>query len=144
MKSQFRFLIFLFALSCTFSAPAFAQNQVLVMVSQSGKTSFRINEKDFALYLSETGQLLDYSINGYGDIDYDLNGRLRSIGSVAIDYDLDNRIRKIGAAAISYDLESRIKQVGQLLITYNLNNQITNIGNTHVGYNLNGRVTRLE
>jgi hypothetical protein len=144
MKPTALLTIVLFTLSAAISGSVFAQAQVLVNVSQSGKTSFRINQEDFTMYVSEAGQLVDYSINGRGDVDYDLNGRLRGVGKVALDYDLDSRLRKIGSAAISYDLDGRITQIGQLGISYNLNSQITNIGNTHVSYNLNGRVSRVE
>ncbi|MDO7846062.1 hypothetical protein Q5H92_06830 [Hymenobacter sp. M29] len=144
MKPATLFAIILFGLATALTAPARAQNPVSASVSQSGKVSFRIRQEDFTIYLSDAGQLLDYYINGKGRIDYDLNGRLRSIGSVGIEYDLNDRIRRIGSSAISYDLSDRIREVGSLRIRYNLNDQITEIGNTRISYDLNGRVSNID
>jgi hypothetical protein len=145
MKLSTLLTAILLILSAALKAPAQTQNPVSVSVSQDGKASFRIRQDDFTIYISDAGQILDYYIHSRGRIDYDLNGRLRSIGNVGIDYDLDNRIRKIGNSGISYDLDNRIREIGSLRIWYNINSQITSIGSTRVSYDLlSGRIRSID
>ena len=143
MKSYPRLTLLLLLLSFAMATPVFAQSPVCTFLSQSGAASFKINQENFTLFLSDKGQIADFNINAKGRVDYDLNGRLRSIGAVGVDYDLDNRIRKIGATSISYNLDNQVSQIGSLRISYNLNNQITGIGSTRISYDFNNRVSSI-
>lgn len=120
--------------------PAKAQNGVSAVISQSGKTSFKIQRAAFCIYLSDKGQIEDYSLNAQGRVSYDLKGRLESAGSTTVSYDLNNRIERIGNETISYDLHNRIEQIGAARISYDLHNRIEQIGSVRISYDLHGRV----
>ncbi|GAA4045679.1 hypothetical protein GCM10022409_34720 [Hymenobacter glaciei] len=132
------------ALSSLTAVPAFAQHHVSATVSQSNQTSFKIEEPAFVIYLSNAGQIADFSVNARGKFAYDLHGRLEKAGPIAIDYDLHNRIEKIGDESISYDLHGRVEKIGTLRISYDLHNRIDQIGDTRISYDFHGRVDNID
>ncbi|KAA3436318.1 hypothetical protein [Rufibacter hautae] len=101
-----------------FSLGANAQNSKTAYLTEQGNLSFKIKKTEFQILISPTGKVTNFAIDADGDIDFDMDGRLKKVGNTTISYDLDGRINRIGSEKISYDFENRVNQIGTTKISY--------------------------
>ena len=79
---------------------------LLVPVVSFGQISFECENYKFTVYEDDTP--LKFNFMAGDDIDYDYQGRVRSIGNVDVDYDYQGRIESIGGMNIEYDYNGRL------------------------------------
>ena len=79
---------------------------LLVPMVSFGQISFECENYKFTVYEDDTP--LKYNFMAGDDIDYDYQGRVRSIGNVDVDYDYQGRIESIGGMNIEYDYNGRL------------------------------------
>ncbi|MBC3542016.1 hypothetical protein ACFSC6_08770 [Rufibacter sediminis] len=115
------FLIFL-------AIGANAQSKATAYLTEEGNLSFKISKPTFQIILSPKGKITNYVINADGDIDFDLEGRLKKMGTIDISYDFNGRINRIGTEQISYDFDNRVTQIGTTKISYSfITGKVSNI-----------------
>lgn len=127
-------------------APVSSQAQQIprVFVTQTGEVQFKVDGAVYSVVISREGRLIGYSIANSGDFDYDIHGRLASVGDVEISYDIHGRIDEIASDEIGYDIHGRIDEIGDVSISYDIHNRLTRLGSVEVSYDLDGKIVRIR
>ena len=88
-----------------------------------GQISFECENYKFTVYEDDTP--LKYNFMAGDDIDYDYQGRVKSIGDLDIDYDYQGRVESIGNVDVDYDYQGRIESIGGMNIEYDYNGRLS-------------------
>ena len=122
---------------------------ITFFVTDKGSFSINFSNVQFALSVSQTGQVYDFSIRKNGNannskVTYNYLGMVESVGNTQVSYNYDHTVHKIGDVVINYDYEKWVNRIGEMKISYNSNGSVNKIAGYKVTYDYRNLVMNID